>query len=761
MRKPILVLARALLALVAGAGDPRAEHARAAARESRRGLRRLPQRRALDPGHEAVEVPRTSRRGSGSRGPTARRPAAPATRSLVFNHVGTSCADCHKDAHRGELGAQCESCHLPASWTNQTQMLQVHNRTRLPLFATHARLDCAACHGSQRPYQYATTPAECGNCHLSTYLATTNPSHASAGFSRRCEDCHSVTAPTWSSSAFSHPASFPLAGGHARHRLLALSRRRQAARDRGVVRLLPRARRSRRRRTPATPRAAFPRTCEDCHTIVSWRPAKFDHSRDPLPADGRAHAGAVRELPRGRRLQGHRDGLQLLPSDGLRAHDEPEPPGGRASRPGARTATTPAAWKPANFDHSKTRFALTGAHERTDCARCHVGGRYTGTPTDCNSCHQPDYARTTNPNHEAGGFPITCQTCHGTNVVAAGELRPQPHALPADGRAHASRCAQLPRGRRATPAPPTDCNSCHQPDYPGTTNPNHQAAGFPVTCESCHSTTAWRPGEHRPQPHALPADGGAHARRLRAAATWAGATPARRRPATPATTRPTWRTTNPNHEAARLPAAPARAATARPRGGPASFDHSRTRFPLTGAHTRVACAQLPRGRALHRDADGLQLLPRRGLRGDRRTRTTRPRGFPITLRRAATPRARGGRRASTTTGATSRSTPESTAASGRAARSATSAPGNYKAFECILCHEHSNRTKVDADHRGEPATPTRARPATAAIREGRPTSAGAATAVREQPMPQPRARRCSVALAFSVARRRERLRAWS
>jgi hypothetical protein len=27
--------------------------------------------------------------------------------------------------------------------------------------------------------------------------------------------------------------------------------------------------------------------------------------------------------------------------------------------------------------------------------------------------------------------------------------------------------------------------------------------------------------------------------------------------------------------------------------------------------------------------------------------------------------------------------------------------GNYKAFECILCHEHSNRAEVDSKHRGE------------------------------------------------------------
>ncbi len=25
-------------------------------------------------------------------------------------------------------------------------------------------------------------------------------------------------------------------------------------------------------------------------------------------------------------------------------------------------------------------------------------------------------------------------------------------------------------------------------------------------------------------------------------------------------------------------------------------------------------------------------------------------------------------------------------------------PGNYRVFECIFCHEHSNKTRVDNDH---------------------------------------------------------------
>jgi hypothetical protein len=38
---------------------------------------------------------------------------------------------------------------------------------------------------------------------------------------------------------------------------------------------------------------------------------------------------------------------------------------------------------------------------------------------------------------------------------------------------------------------PTDCYGCHAAAYNTTTNPAHAAAGFPTTCATCHTTTAW------------------------------------------------------------------------------------------------------------------------------------------------------------------------------------------------------------------------------------------------------------------------------
>ncbi len=68
-------------------------------------------------------------------------------------------------------------------------------------------------------------------------------------------------------------------------------------------------------------------------------------------------------------------------------------------------------WSPANFNHNLTSFPLTGKHITVDCQVCHSAG-YTGTPTDCYSCHQQDYESAQDPNHVFGGYSTNCTDCH-------------------------------------------------------------------------------------------------------------------------------------------------------------------------------------------------------------------------------------------------------------------------------------------------------------------------------------------------------------
>ena len=77
---------------------------------------------------------------------------------------------------------------------------------------------------------------------------------------------------------------------------------------------------------------------------------------------------------------------------------------------GCGTCHTTSGWTPATFDHSVTKFPLTGAHAGLACSKCHTNAVFTVIPTACSSCH-PD------PTYHAGLFAgMTCDRCHSTSA---------------------------------------------------------------------------------------------------------------------------------------------------------------------------------------------------------------------------------------------------------------------------------------------------------------------------------------------------------
>lgn len=336
-------------------------------------------------------------------------------RSLVFQRVGTSCADCHKDAHKGELGLRCDSCHTSHGWTNQRAMWSRHDRTRFPLTGVHARVDCDACHRGQQPNQYVTTPTECGQCHVQAYQSAKNPDHVARGFSRRCEDCHTANAWRPASGVDHSLTRFPLTGAHLS---VSCARCHVGGRYAGTPTDCNSCHQANYNSTtdPNHVAAGFPRTCESCHSTNAWRPATgIDHNRTNFPL-----TGAHRQVDCARC---HTNGRYAgTPTDCVACHrsnyDATTNPNHRAGGfpTTCQSCHSTTAWRPATFDHNRTRFALTGAHRQVDCARCHANGRYAGTPTDCYACHQSNYNGTTNPNHRAANFPTSCQSCHTTTA---------------------------------------------------------------------------------------------------------------------------------------------------------------------------------------------------------------------------------------------------------------------------------------------------------------------------------------------------------
>ena len=168
------------------------------------------------------------------------------------------------------------------------------------------------------------------------------------------------------------------------------------------------------------------------------------------------------------------------------------------------------------FDHSKTRYPLTGEHAQVACAKCHTPGpdskpRYTGIHfSQCTDCHS-------DPHH--GSFTQGCQSCHTTAgwkriSVAAVNARfdHSKTKFPLEGKHAAVECAQCHAGGDfKKPLVSAKCADCHQPDpHKG------QFAARPDKgeCAACHTVNGWKPSTFTVKDHAAiayPLEGG-HAR---------------------------------------------------------------------------------------------------------------------------------------------------------------------------------------------------------------------------------------------------------
>ncbi len=136
----------------------------------------------------------------------------------VFVGRSTSCVSCHltdyqragNPSHAASgFSRDCATCHSTAGWTGAAFL---HSATRFPLVGAHRAVNCTACHGDG---VYRGKSTACVSCHLANYTATTNPSHAAAGFPTDCASCHTPT--TWLGATFDHDAKyFPIySGAHA------------------------------------------------------------------------------------------------------------------------------------------------------------------------------------------------------------------------------------------------------------------------------------------------------------------------------------------------------------------------------------------------------------------------------------------------------------------------------------------------------------------------------------------------------------------
>jgi len=416
-----------------------------------------------------------------------------------YNITSTACITCHLTDFQGTTNPNhvaggfaqtCELCHSTSAWQPATFD---HSKSAFPLTGSHTvpPRTCADCHGTNN---YSITVTTCISCHQNDFTNATSPV-PHAGFPTTCQQCHDTV--QWSDATFNHSTTgFTLTGSHTVPPRQCIDCHINNNYTLNSTLCITCHQTDFNNATTPVPHTGFPTTCELCHDTVLWTDATFNHNNTPFPLTG-SHTVPPRAC-----TDCHtNNNYTTLPTTCVGCHQTDY---NNATTPVPHTGfpTTcqqchdTVQWSDGKFDHSTTGFPLTGAHTvpPRQCTDCHVNNNYSLNSTLCYTCHQKDYAGTTNPAHAAAGFPTTCELCHDTTVWTDSTFNHNNTTFPLTG-SHTVPprvCTDCHVNNNYTTLP-TACIGCHQTDYNNTTNPGHAAQPqfFPTTCQTCHNTTAW------------------------------------------------------------------------------------------------------------------------------------------------------------------------------------------------------------------------------------------------------------------------------
>jgi hypothetical protein len=356
----------------------------------------------------------------------------------------------------GDLADPCANCHGPAGWKPaRISRAFDHALKGFPLVGAHATTSCRGCHAS---LDYRGTSRNCVGCHTDVHRGELGAD---------CASCHtSRTFLDRSVMVQAHQATrFPLNGSH----LTADCESCHTPEAQGQLTFVNRSTECvqchldsyQAAKNPDHVGGGFPTDCNQCHSTSTWPVARFNHATTRFPL-----SGAHRAVP-----------CQQCHGDGVYRGKDPacvschQADYDRTTDPNHLTVQFPTdcaachtttSWNGAFFDHAGTAFPLTGAHRAAPCQQCHGDGVYQGKGTECVSCHQADYDRTTDPNHLAAQFPTDCAGCHTTAGWSGATFDHDTRFFPIFSGAH--------RGKWAT------CSTCH------TNSANYQV----FTCLTCH-----------------------------------------------------------------------------------------------------------------------------------------------------------------------------------------------------------------------------------------------------------------------------------
>jgi hypothetical protein len=388
-----------------------------------------------------------------------------------------------------------------------------------PLSRAHQSLNgstnCAACHkfGGQ-------AALKCLQCHteIATRLSAHKGLHATynipAGSSQECARCHSdhngedFPLIKWDTKTFNHKETGYLLEG--KHAGLACNKCHNASRiapqekatikDKDLNRSFLGVSTACVNCHEDFHKGRLGQDCISCHNFEDWKKisiGKFDHSKTRYPLTG-LHAQVQCAKCHTTGSDGKPQYVGIPFKQCIDCHKDPHH--GSFTQP-CESCHSTVGWKKISlqgvnerFDHSKTKYPLEGKHATVDCAQCHANGDFKKPLVfgKCSDCHKPDPHNGQFAKRHGGGECFPCHTVQGWKPSTFGVKEHATSAYPLQGghaRVACDKC-HIPKGKDTLFKVKFDkCTNCHTDQHAG------QFVGAPYfnACDRCHNLEGYKP----------------------------------------------------------------------------------------------------------------------------------------------------------------------------------------------------------------------------------------------------------------------------
>jgi hypothetical protein len=234
--------------------------------------------------------------------------------------------------------------------------------------------------------------------------------------------------------------------------------------------------------------------CTKCHNVEDWKAAKeFDHSKTRYPLTG-LHTKVACEKCHKPDVPGgparYRDMKFAACSD---CHLDPHRGEFKKSCDSCHTTS---GWKnilPGNgFDHSKTKYPLVGKHQQVACTACHLKADFKKELpfANCKDCHTPDPHKGQFDPRPKQGECAECHTVDGWKPSLFGVKEHDTSKYPLRGQHIKVECAKchIPAGKDTIyKVKFASCTDCHKDPH----DKQFAAAPYNNRCEDCHTVADW------------------------------------------------------------------------------------------------------------------------------------------------------------------------------------------------------------------------------------------------------------------------------